>query len=168
MLMSELIAHRSKDPSTQVGACIVDAHNVIVGLGYNGFPRGCHDDRLPWQREGALLETKYAYVVHAEANAIMNANGPVAGCRMYVALFPCNECAKMIIQSGITEVVYHSDKYADVDAFRASRNMLTMAGVVLRQYTPRYRLTLDAAPETSASSARTTTKRRRTARKKSS
>lgn len=140
MLMSHLIAHRSKDPSTQVGACIVDANNVVVGLGYNGFPRGCHDDKLPWCREGATLDTKYAYVVHAEANAIMNANGPVAGCRMYVALFPCNECAKMIIQSGIREVIYNSDKYADEDIFKASRKMLTMAGVQLRHYTPRHAL----------------------------
>lgn len=140
MLMSQLIAHRSKDPSTQVGACIVDADNVIVGLGYNGFPRGCHDDKLPWCREGAALDTKYAYVVHAEANAIMNANDSVVGCRMYVDLFPCNECAKIIIQSGIREVIYNSDKYADVDIFKASRKMLKMAGVQLRHYVPRHQL----------------------------
>jgi dCMP deaminase len=142
MLMSTLIAHRSKDPSTQVGACVVDQNNVVVGLGYNGFPRGCHDDALPWCREGSTLDTKYAYVVHAEENAIMNANGSVKGCRMYVNLFPCNECAKAIIQSGIAEIVYNSDKYADVDIFKAARKMLTIAGVRLRQYAPKMEIVL--------------------------
>lgn len=136
MLMTDLIAQRSKDPSTQVGACIVNDQNIVVGLGYNGFPRGCSDDNLPWCREGVAMDTKYVYVVHAEANAIMNANSAVAGCRIYVNLFPCNECAKMIIQNGIVEVVYQSDKYAKVDSFRASRRMLEMAGVKLTQYTP--------------------------------
>lgn len=136
MLMSSLIAFRSKDPSTQVGACIVDNANVVIGLGYNGFPRGCHDDVLPWCREGTTMETKYAYVVHAEANAIMNANGPVRDCRIYVNLFPCNECAKAIIQSGISEVVYNSDKYSDVDIFKVARKLLETSGVKLRQYTP--------------------------------
>lgn len=168
MLMSQVIARRSKDPSTQVGACIVNAQHVIVGMGYNGFPRGCHDDRLPWCRDGAPLETKYAYVVHAEANAIMNANGPVAGCRMYIDLFPCNECAKMIIQSGITEVIYNSDKYADVDIFKASRAMLTMAGVTLRHYTPRHQMTLSVTdsehtlPRSRATKKSRTTKKRKT------
>ena len=142
MLMSMLIAKRSKDPSTQVGACIVGQNNVIIGLGYNGHPRGCHDDKIPWVREGATLDVKYTYVVHAEANAIMNANSSVKGCRMYISLFPCNECAKMIIQSGIAEVVYTSDKYAEVDIFKASHNMLRMAGVKLRQYTPKNELVL--------------------------
>lgn len=142
MLMSSLIARRSKDPSTQVGACIVDENNVIVGLGYNGFPRGCHDDQLPWCREGAIEETKYAYVVHAEANAIMNANTSVKGCRIYVNLFPCNECAKAIIQGGIAEVVYNSDKYADVDIFKVSRKLLETAGVKLRQYSPKNEIKL--------------------------
>lgn len=162
ILMSQLIARRSKDPSTQVGACIVDDHNIIVGVGYNGFPRGCHDNKLPWCREGAALDTKYTYVVHAEANAIMNANSSVAGCRIYVDLFPCNECAKMIIQSGIREVVYNSDKYADVDLFQASRKMLTMAGVALRQYTPRHRLVIETARDGGpAQGARTRKKRKK-------
>jgi dCMP deaminase len=142
MLMSILIAQRSKDPSTQVGACIVGQDNVIIGLGYNGHPRGCHDDKIPWKREGTVLDVKYTYVVHAEANAIINANSSVKGCRMYISLFPCNECAKMIIQSGIVEVVYTSDKYADVDIFKASRKMLRMAGVKLRQYMPKNKLIL--------------------------
>lgn len=147
MLMSDLIAKRSKDPSTQVGACIVDDRNVIVGLGYNGFPRGCHDDSLPWCREGETLKTKYAYVVHAEANAIMNANNSVRDCRIYVGLFPCNECAKAIIQGGIKEVIYTSDKYADVDIFKAARKMFEASGVTLRQYTPRHQIELNKRGE---------------------
>ncbi len=142
MLMSDLIAKRSKDPSTQVGACIVNEQNIIVGLGYNGFPRGCHDDKLPWCREGETLETKYAYVVHAEANAIMNANGSVKNCRLYVNLFPCNECAKAIIQGGIKEVIYTSDKYADMDIFKAARKMFEVSGVKLRQYLPKHQIKL--------------------------
>jgi len=147
MLMSDLIAKRSKDPSTQVGACIVSEQNVIVGLGYNGFPRGCHDDELPWCREGETLKTKYAYVVHAEANAIMNANDSVKGCRIYVSLFPCNECAKVIIQGGIKEVVYISDKYADVDIFKAARKMFEVSGVALRKYTPIHQIKLSKRSE---------------------
>jgi dCMP deaminase len=142
VLMSDLIAMRSKDPSTQVGACIVNDENVVVGLGYNGFPRGCHDDNLPWCREGETLESKYAYVVHAEANAIMNANDNVAGCRIYVNLFPCNECAKMIIQSGIKEVIYVSDKYADVDIFKVAKKILDASGVMMRQYKPQNEIKL--------------------------
>jgi dCMP deaminase len=142
MLMTHLISHRSKDPNTQTGACIVDENNIVVGLGYNGFPRGCNDDELPWGREGEVLDSKYAYVVHAEANAIMNSNIKVKGCRIYVNLFPCNECAKMIIQNGINEVIYESDKYGDVDIFKASRKMLKMAGVKLRQYSAGSELTL--------------------------
>jgi dCMP deaminase len=143
ILMSNLIAQRSKDPSTQTGACIVNEDNVVVGLGYNGFPRGCHDDKLPWCREGDALNVKYTYVVHAEANAIMNANVAVKGCRLYCHLFPCNECAKAIIQSGITEVIYESDKYKEVDIFKASRRMLKMAGVKLKKYKPKYKLKLE-------------------------
>lgn len=143
MLMSDLIAMRSKDPSTQVGACIVNDQNVIVGIGYNGFPRGCHDDKLPWCKKGNVLDTKYAYVVHAEANAIMNANNSVCGCRIYANLFPCNECAKAIIQGGIKEVIYVSDKYADVDIFKAARKMFEVAGVKLRQYTPKHEVLLE-------------------------
>lgn len=142
MLMSKLIAQRSKDPNTQTGACIVDDNNVIVGLGYNGFPRGCNDDKLPWCRKGDLLEAKYAFVVHAEANAIMNANVSVKNCRLYCYLFPCNECAKNIIQKGIKEVIYESDKYKDVDIFKASRKMLKMTGVKLRKYSPKHKMVL--------------------------
>ena len=138
-----LAAKRSKDPNTQVGACIVDSSNVILATGYNGFPIGCSDDEFPWSREGEV--TKYPYVVHAELNAILNASGrDLRGSRIYVALFPCNECAKAIIQSGIKEVVYLSDKYAGTPATQASRLMLSTAGVKLRQFEPNTdRLVLD-------------------------
>ena len=130
-----LASKRSKDPNTQVGACIVDANNVILTTGYNGFPIGCSDDEFPWDREGEI--TKYPYVVHAELNAILNASGKsLKGARIYVALFPCNECAKAIIQSGIKEVVYLSDKYADTPGNKASKLMLTTAGVKLTQFRP--------------------------------
>lgn len=142
MLMPDLVAKRSKDPNTQTGACIVNDDNIIIGLGYNGFPNGCHDDKFPWCREGETLENKYTYVVHAEANAILNANASVRDCRLYVTLFPCNECAKLIIQSGIKEVVYDSDRYAEVDIFKASKEMLTESGIKLRQYSPGYKMTL--------------------------
>ena len=131
--LAHLSGKRSKDPNTQVGAVIVDDKNRIVSIGYNGMPRGCYDDQFPWGREGSYLETKYAYVVHAELNAILNSYRPVEGCTIYVSLFPCNECAKAIIQSGIKAVFYESDKYADQDNFIASRKMLLNAGVALKQ-----------------------------------
>ncbi|NLY81883.1 MAG: dCMP deaminase family protein [Clostridiales bacterium] len=127
-----LAAQRSKDPSTQVGACIVDSSNVILSTGYNGFPKGCSDDDFPWEREGS--ETKYPFVVHAELNAILNANGKsLKDSSLYVALFPCNECAKAIIQAGIKEVIYLSDKYENDKMTQASKRMLTSAGVNFRE-----------------------------------
>ena len=130
-----LAAKRSKDPNTQVGACIVDENNVILTTGYNGFPHGCSDDEFPWDREGEV--TKYPFVVHAELNAILNASGKsLRGSKLYVALFPCNECAKAIIQSGVSEVVYLSDKYADTPGTQASKMMMRAAGVTLTQFTP--------------------------------
>lgn len=127
-------AHRSKDPNTQVGACIVSDENKILSVGYNGMPTGCSDDEIPWEREGDLLETKYPYVCHAELNAILNSESNLRGSRLYVTLFPCNECAKALIQAGIKEVIYLSDKYADSDATLASKKMLEMAGVKTRAY----------------------------------
>ncbi len=128
MGIAMLAARRSKDPNTQVGACIVSEDNIIISTGYNGMPKGCSDDIFPWDREGA--ETKYPYVVHAELNAILNANGrDLRGSRIYVALFPCNECAKAIIQSGIKEVIYLSDKYSGTPSNLASKRMLRAAGV---------------------------------------
>ena len=130
-----LSAMRSKDNNSQVGACIVSPENKILSLGYNGMPIGCNDDDMPWDREGDELETKYMYVCHAELNAILNAGGnSLKDCRIYVALFPCNECAKAIIQSGINEVIYISDKYADSDATLASKRMLASAGVKLTRF----------------------------------
>ncbi len=143
MGVAMLAAKRSKDPNTQVGACIVSRDNIILSSGYNGFPKGCSDDEYPWMREGE--ETKYPFVVHAELNAILNCSGKsLHGAVIYVALFPCNECAKAIIQSGISEVVYLSDKYAESAAVKASRRMFASAGVTLRQLKPsQNEITLD-------------------------
>ena len=130
-----LASKRSKDPNTQVGACIVNENNIILSTGYNGFPYGCSDDVYPWNRDGS--DNKYSYVVHAELNAILNANGKsLKGAKIYVDLFPCNECAKAIIQSGIAEVVYLYDKYADTPGTIASKKMLTSAGVKLTHLKP--------------------------------
>lgn len=126
-----LAAKRSKDPNTQVGSCITTKENVIVSAGYNGFPRGCSDDEFPWEREAKKPEdTKYPYVVHSELNAILNCKTQdLTGCKIYVTLFPCNECAKAIIQSGIKEIYYLSDKYHDTPMQRVSRRLLDAAGV---------------------------------------
>ena len=134
MQMSYVIAERSKDPNTQVGAVIVNNQNVVVGMGYNGFPRGIKNEDLPWDRDGDLLNTKYPYIVHAETNAIFNSNTSTKNCRIYVKLFPCNECAKAIIQNGIKEIIFESDKYHDKDIFIASRKLLNQAGITSRQY----------------------------------
>ena len=137
MGIAMLTAMRSKDPNSQVGACIVTPENKILSLGYNGMPIGCSDDDMPWEREGEALDTKYMYVCHAELNAILNnAHGNLRGSRVYVTLFPCNECAKAIIQSGIQEIIYAEDKYHDSDINIASRRLLMMAGVKFRPYRP--------------------------------
>lgn len=140
-----LSAERSKDNNTQVGACIVNDENKILSLGYNGMPMGCNDDFMPWERDGNPLNTKYMYVCHAEMNAILNCpHGVLDGAKVYVTLFPCNECAKAIIQSGIKEIVYLSDKYADADSTVASKRMFDMVGIKYRQYEPSGRkLTLE-------------------------
>ena len=147
MGVAMLAARRSKDPNTQVGACIVSQDNIIISTGYNGMPKGCSDDEFPWGREGA--EIKYPYVVHAELNAILNASGrDLRGSRLFVALFPCNECAKAIIQSGVKEVLYLSDKYADSMSTLASKRMLESAGVKFTQLRTNLKtLTLDFIPE---------------------
>ena len=130
-----LSAGRSKDPNTQVGACIVNNENRILSVGYNGFPTKCSDDEYPWDREGKELETKYPYVVHGELNAILNArNENLENTRMYVTLFPCNECAKAIIQTGIKEVIYYSNKYDETDSVKASKRMFDSAGVKYQEY----------------------------------
>lgn len=140
MSIALLSAQRSKDPSTQVGACIVNSDKKIVGIGYNGFPLGCGDDDLPWARDGAPEDTKYPYVCHAELNAIMNKNSAdIKNCTLYVALFPCNECTKIIIQSGISEIVYLSDKYHNLPMSVASRRMLDLAKIPYRKYVPQHK-----------------------------
>ena len=135
MGIAMLSAMRSKDPSTQVGACIVNGDKRILSMGYNGMPRCCSDDEFPWDKNENPLDSKYLYVCHAELNAILNcAIGNVRGCTCYTTLFPCNECAKAIIQSGISEVVYMEDKYADSDSVKASKKMFETAGVTYRLY----------------------------------
>lgn len=137
MGISLMSAMRSKDGSTQVGACIVSEENKILSVGYNGMPTGCNDDEMPWEREGKFLETKYPFVCHAELNAILNrSTGSLKNAKIYVSLFPCNECAKAIIQSGIKEVIYWDDKYAETDEVKASKMMFRMSGVTVRQYIP--------------------------------
>ncbi|GJQ75195.1 hypothetical protein Trydic_g9797 [Trypoxylus dichotomus] len=146
MATAFLAAKRSKDPVTQVGACIVDEEKRIVGIGYNGMPRGCNDDAFPWGKDvNNPLGSKYLYVCHAEANAILNKNSAdLKNCTLYVALFPCNECAKFIIQSGIKKVVYVSDKYALKDFTKASKRMFEAAGIETKQYVPkRKRIEID-------------------------
>ena len=143
-----LSAYRSKDPRTQVGACIVNARNRIISMGYNGLPIGCSDDDFPWENAGDSLDTKYPYVCHAELNAILNAGGrSLEGCKIYVALFPCCECAKAIIQCGIRQVLYLSDKYAGQPQFRASRRLFEAAGVAMTQLRlDRKTITIDFDP----------------------
>ncbi len=131
-----LSAMRSKDPHTQVGACIVNQKNRIVGIGYNGLPYGCQDDSFPWDNEGEFLETKYPYIVHAEPNAILNSNTELSGCVLYVTLFPCHECVKLIIQSGIKEIVYLSDKYQNTLSDQAAKRMLDTSKVSCRKIDP--------------------------------
>lgn len=134
MGVAKLSSFRSKDPNTQVGACIVNASNRIVGVGYNGLPYGCNDEEYPWaKREGSLEETKYPYVVHAELNAILNSTTSLQGCKLYVSLFPCHECVKAIIQSGIQEIIYCDDKYSGTPSDIAAKKMLTSANIKLRK-----------------------------------
>ena len=135
MGVAKLSGMRSKDPNTQVGCCIVSQDNKILSMGYNGFPKGCSDDEFPWGREGDPLDTKYLYVTHSELNAILNyRGGSLEGAKLYVSLFPCNECAKAIIQAGIRTIVYDCDKYADTPSVIASKKMLDAAGVRYYKY----------------------------------
>ncbi len=138
MSVALLSGLRSKDPNTQVGACLANEQNKIVGVGYNGFPWGCSDDELPWAREGDYLDTKYPFVCHAELNAVLNTTAyDLRDCRIYVALFPCNECTKVIIQSGIKEIIYLSDKYKNTDSVKAAKIMLDKSATSYRQFIPK-------------------------------
>ena len=135
MAVARLAGLRSKDPNSQVGSCIVSTDNKILSMGYNGFPLGCSDDEYPWDREGEPLDTKYVYVTHSELNAILNyRGGNLEGAKIYVSLFPCNECAKAIIQAGIKTVVYDCDKYEHTPSVIASKRMLDAAGVRYYKY----------------------------------
>ncbi len=135
MGIAMLSAQRSKDPSTQVGACIVSNENRILSVGYNGMPRNCDDDVYPWERDGDDLNTKYMFVCHAELNAILNYSGTnLKGSKVYVTLFPCNECAKALIQSGVSEVIYYSDKYSDSFSTLAAKRMFESAGIKMTPY----------------------------------
>lgn len=137
MGVAKLASLRSKDPNSQVGACIVNPENKILSMGYNGFPIGCSDDEFPWAREGDTLNTKYAYVTHSELNAILNyRGGSLEGCKIYVTLFPCNECAKAIIQAGIKTVIYADNKYDGTPSVEASKKLMTAAGVTFQRYEP--------------------------------
>ena len=137
MGVAMLSAMRSKDPNTQVGACIVSADNKILSMGYNGFPIGCSDDEFPWSREATGIDSKYYYSTHSELNAILNyRGGSLDGAKLYVSMFPCNECAKAIIQSGIKEIIYGVDKYPDSPSVIASKRMFNAAGVRYRRYVP--------------------------------
>lgn len=130
-----MAAQRSKDPNTQVGSCIVGENHKILSIGYNGMPMGCHDDEFSWSRTGD--DTKYYYIVHSELNAILNyRGGSLEGSKIYVTLFPCNDCAKAIVQSGIKEVVYWKDIYKDTDEVKASKRILAAAGVTMTEYVP--------------------------------
>lgn len=129
-----LAAMRSKDPSTQVGACIVDDDNKILSIGYNGLPKHCSDDEFTWDK-CKDADNKYLYIVHSELNAILNyRGGSLKDSRIYVTLFPCNECAKAIIQSGISEVIYMDNKYKDTTEVKASKRMFETAGVKITPY----------------------------------
>lgn len=172
MALAFLSAQRSKDPNKQVGACIVSPDRIILGIGYNGFPRGCADSRLPWAKKaasGGALATKYPYVCHAEMNAVLNKNAAsVAGATLYVTMFPCNECSKLLIQAGIGEVVFYEDKQADgrpasspasggilpAESYAASRTLLALAGVTTRQHAPAEALVLRVAPLDEAAKGR--------------
>jgi dCMP deaminase len=134
MRIAHVISQRSKDPSTQVGAVVVSKNNIVLGLGYNGFPRGIDSNKLPWEREGQADETKYAYICHAEENAVYNTNGDTQDAKLYTSLFPCNECAKTIIQKGIKEIIFENDKYHNEPQFIAARRLFDAAGVVYRPY----------------------------------
>ncbi|MDO4197425.1 MAG: dCMP deaminase family protein [Erysipelotrichaceae bacterium] len=147
MGLAHLSAMRSKDPNTQVGACIVDKDNKVVSIGYNGMPRGCNDSEYPWERKGGFLDTKYAFVVHAELNAILNSPRNLKDTILYVSLFPCNECAKAIIQCGIKKVIYESDKYDGTEGNIASKKMLNDAGIELEQLSYEVKITLDTTKE---------------------
>lgn len=134
MGICELSKRRSKDPNTQVGACIINSDNKIIGIGYNGLPKGCNDDEFPWSNDKDFLNTKYPYVVHAEANAILNSIADLKGATIYVSLFPCNECMKLIIQTGIKKIIFKENKYPDSKEVLAATKLASAAGIIIEEY----------------------------------
>jgi dCMP deaminase len=140
MAIALLTARRSKDPNTQVGACIVSRRRIILACGYNGFTAGCSDDAFPWQRSAPdPKHTKYMYVCHAEVNAILNCHASHSeqeGATLYVTLFPCYQCAQAIVQARIRRVVYLKDPYHDDEKFQASRRIFDMADVEYEAFRP--------------------------------
>lgn len=144
MSIAVISSMRSKDPNTQVGACIVK-NNRILSIGYNGTPNGFEDKFFPWGREGQSLKTKYPFVCHAEMNAISNFEGikkELEGSKLYVTLFPCNECAKLVIQNGIKEIIYLEDKYKETEGVKASKIMFDECGVKYTEFPKEKRKTL--------------------------
>ena len=136
MALAQICALRSKDPNTRVGACLVDENNKVISLGYNGMPIGCEDKKMPWGKDSSIyLETKYPFVCHAELNAIINSKGKIfKEAVIYTTLFPCNECAKAIIQSEIKKVIYKENKYEDEDSFKAAKHMFDLVGIKYEKY----------------------------------
>lgn len=134
MMVAKVSALRSKDPNTQVGACIVNNDKKIVSCGYNGAPIGFNDDNMPWDRDGDFINTKYAYVCHAELNAILNSNADLRGTTIYVDLFPCNECAKAIIQAGIKKVIYQNDKYNGTEGNIVAKRLFDECNITYEQF----------------------------------
>ncbi|KAF7710059.1 hypothetical protein HF521_008931 [Silurus meridionalis] len=137
MTVALLFAKKSPDPNTKVGACIVNQEGKIVGIGYNKMPNGCENADFPWKR-GKYDDptTKHQYVCHAELNAIVNKTSvDVKGCTIYVTLFPCNQCARILIQSGVRNLVYLSNKRKDRPDTNVSNKLLDTAGVTCRQFT---------------------------------
>lgn len=138
MGIADLSSFRSKDPNSKVGACIVSEDNRILSIGYNGCPNGFDDKYMPWNREAECeVNRKYFYVVHAEANAILNYKGnkeDLKNATVYVNLFPCNECAKMIVQLGIKNIVYSSDKYNGTDGNQVAKILFDRCGVKYRKF----------------------------------
>lgn len=127
-------AFRSPDPSTQVG-CVLVKNKQIVGMGYNGYPKGV--EPFTWNRDpkAPMLESKYTYVVHSEVNAVLNTSREdCKGATAYMTLFPCNHCAGIMISAGIKDIVYFDDKYHDMDFSKAARKLLRAAKVPFQQY----------------------------------
>ena len=149
IMIAQVIAQRSKDPSTQTGAVVVDEDNIVLGLGYNGWAKGVKEGHFSWSKDYGLnkkdiLNTKYPYVVHAEVNAILSSNKSVKGAKLYCYLFPCSECTKVIIQSGVKEVIYEDDRQdQNSNNFAVSKKLFDLSGVKHRKYNSKKKLHIE-------------------------